>query len=174
MAVSPQKSQQVLSAYACFTNHFFQQNQPTEGQQKLSSDLSKVASERWKGMTEEEKKPYKVLSLQNKVQARFQQESAQMASLPPGTVVTSTTGRKRKLPTRKAAKDPDAPKRPTTAFFFFAQVERPKVRAEHPEYKVTEVSKELGKLWGAMKPEEKQKYNDKAARDRDRYHFVSC
>ncbi|ODM95316.1 High mobility group protein DSP1 [Orchesella cincta] len=156
------------SAYACFMQHFCHQVQSTGGQQAIiSSDLSKVASERWKGMTEDEKKPYKELS--NKDKARYQQE---MARLNPGTLVTvtsTTTGRKRKLGSRKAAKDPNAPKRATTAFFFFAQVERSKVRAEHPEYKVTEVSKELGKMWGLMKPEEKEQYEQMAVRDRERY-----
>ena len=54
----------------------------------------------------------------------------------------------------KKKKDPDAPKRPPTAFFIFAQAKRPEVAAECKS--VTEVSKKLGEMWKQLGDEEKK------------------
>lgn len=84
----------------------------------------------------------------------------------------------------KRHKDPDAPKRPMSAFFMFCQEERPKVKKIHPDWKVGEIAKELGKRWEHV---EKTKYEGEAARDKQRYekemaqykastltHFFNC
>merc|ERR1712107_195426 len=44
----------------------------------------------------------------------------------------------------KPIKDPNAPKKPLSAYFLFSQEERLKVKAENPDYSITEVAKELG------------------------------
>ena len=51
------------------------------------------------------------------------------------------------MPGAKKEKDPNMPKRPLTPYFAFSADERPKVRAEHPDWKVTEVAKELGRRY---------------------------
>ena len=65
----------------------------------------------------------------------------------------TSTGVKRK---RTEAKDPNAPKRPATAYIFFNTEMRPKVKEEHPEMGLAERSKLVGKMWGNLKPEKKQ------------------
>lgn len=87
------------------------------------------------------------------------------------SVAAESTGRKRKRG-GKPAKDPNAPKRATTAFFFFAQEERARVRAAHPEFKVTEISKELGKMWKDLQPDQKAKFEGLAIQDKERYQNV--
>jgi hypothetical protein len=66
----------------------------------------------------------------------------------------------------KRHKDPDAPKRPMSAFFQFCQEERPKVKKAHNDWKVGDIAKELGKRWEHV---EKSKYEAEAARDKQRY-----
>ena len=59
----------------------------------------------------------------------------------------------------KPMKDPNAPKKPLSAYFLFSQEERLKVKAEFPDYYMTEVAKEIGrryrscnstKLWATL------------------------
>lgn len=148
------------TAHAYFVQHFCNQVfQPTGT--KSIGEVKKLAEERWRGMTDGEKKPYKDLADSAK-QPRYGKGQANV----PAGAVAAAGSRKRK---RKAKKDPNAPKRATTAFFFFAQVERSKVRDAHPEWKVTEISKELGKMWSAMEPEAKLRYEQSAVKDRQRY-----
>jgi hypothetical protein len=73
---------------------------------------------------------------------------------------------------KKRAKDPNAPKRSLSAFFWFCNDERARIKGLNPEYRVGDVAKELGKLWGAIDPEVKRKYEAMAERDKARYERV--
>lgn len=61
-------------------------------------------------------------------------------------------------------KDPNAPKKPLSAYFLFSKEYRPKILEEHPELasKVSEVAKELGKKWKTLSDEEKKPYQEEA------------
>ena len=56
-----------------------------------------------------------------------------------------------------------------SAFFWYSQDERPKVRAANPEFNVGDVAKELGRRWADAGPELKSKYEALAEKDRARY-----
>lgn len=86
--------------------------------------------------------------------------------------VEPTRKRKRASAKTKAPKDPNAPKRATTGFFFFSQEERPNIRAKNPALKVTEISQQLGKLWREMDDKTKEKYLKMAEKDKKRYEAV--
>jgi len=77
--------------------------------------------------------------------------------------------KKRKRGGDKKDKDPFAPKRSLGSFFIFSQEKRPEVKNSHPEWRIGEVAKELGRLWKDMSEEEKQPYIDKAAEGKARY-----
>ncbi len=57
----------------------------------------------------------------------------------------------------KAAKT-GGKKRAPTPFFVFSAEKRPEVKAAHPDWKVTQVASELGKMWGKLSDEEKASY----------------
>merc|ERR1712007_383027 len=44
-----------------------------------------------------------------------------------------------------------------------------KVKAEHPNYSICEIAKELGRRWADMNPEVKQHYQQKAEEGRQKY-----
>jgi hypothetical protein len=67
-------------------------------------------------------------------------------------------------------KDENAPKRPKSAYMFFAEKKRLKIREEQPELKMTEVAKVLGERWKEASPESKAKYGKKADKDKERYN----
>ncbi|KHJ75556.1 HMG box, partial [Oesophagostomum dentatum] len=70
---------------------------------------------------------------------------------------------------KRAKKDPNAPKRALSAFFFFSQDRRPEVQQMHPEWKVGQVAQELGRMWKNVSMEEKDMYERKALADKERY-----
>eukprot|EP00659_Diplonema_papillatum_P004888 gene4888-7546_t len=59
-------------------------------------------------------------------------------------------------------KDPNAPKRPLSAYFIFSGEKRVEVKEENPDLKIGEVAKKLGELWGEMSDAEKKPYQKKA------------
>ncbi|KAF1982293.1 Non-histone chromosomal protein 6 [Aulographum hederae CBS 113979] len=69
----------------------------------------------------------------------------------------------------KKKKDPNAPKRGLSAYMFFANDQRDKVREDHPGIKFGEVGKMLGEKWKELTDKDKEPYEAKAKADKKRY-----
>lgn len=65
-------------------------------------------------------------------------------------------------------KDPNAPKRPLSAYMFFSQDWRERIKAENPDAGFGEVGKLLGKKWKCLEDEDKKPYLEQAVRDKAR------
>eukprot|EP01025_Chloroclados_australasicus_P005622 TRINITY_DN11737_c0_g1_i2.p1 TRINITY_DN11737_c0_g1~~TRINITY_DN11737_c0_g1_i2.p1 ORF type:complete len:463 (-),score=68.58 TRINITY_DN11737_c0_g1_i2:306-1694(-) len=75
---------------------------------------------------------------------------------------------KKERKTRKK-KDPDAPKRHLSGFMIFSMDKREQVRKENPDKKITEITKILGEMWKNVTTEEKASYEERSAKDKERY-----
>jgi len=62
----------------------------------------------------------------------------------------------------KAPKDPNAPKRPLSAYMLWAAEARGDVVESHPNYSITEVASKLGKMWKKVTASEKAEYVSQA------------
>ena len=60
-------------------------------------------------------------------------------------------GKKRKMGKKK---DPDAPKRPLSAFFHFCAEFRASVKEKNPSFAVGDVAKELGHRWEKVRDDQ--------------------
>lgn len=47
-------------------------------------------------------------------------------------------------------KDPNAPKQPLSAYFLWLSENRERIKSQHPEAKITEISKIAGAEWGQI------------------------
>ncbi|CAI2379542.1 unnamed protein product [Moneuplotes crassus] len=61
------------------------------------------------------------------------------------------------------------PKKPMTAYFLFMKEQRSVVKESNPDMKVSEISKELGKLWAELSDTEKEKFKNLAAEAKLQY-----
>ncbi|KAH8917085.1 high mobility group box, partial [Atractiella rhizophila] len=66
-------------------------------------------------------------------------------------------------------KDPNAPKKGLSAYMFFSQDWRERVKAENPEATFGEMGKILGAKWKELDDAEKKPYVDMADADKKRY-----
>lgn len=80
---------------------------------------------------------------------------------------TPTKAKKTTATKTKKVKDPNAPKRPLSAYMFYAKEQRAAILKKNPGFGVTDVAKELGKQWATTK--DKSKYEKEAAKDKARY-----
>lgn len=135
----------------CYEEH--KKKYPNENVQV--TEISKKCSEKWRTMSDEEKKRFYELS--QKDAERYQAELAAFGG---------DDGKKKK----RAKKDPNAPKRALSAFFFFSNEKRQEVQQQHPEWKVGNIAVELGKQWKALTDEERAVYDRKARDDKERYN----
>jgi hypothetical protein len=122
-------------------------------------DAMKLCGERWKVLGEEEKKKYVQMADDDKV--RYAEE---MKAYTPPDEASETKKRK-----RKPKKDPRAPKRNKSAYMCFMATARGKVVAENPEAKQTEIMKLAAGQWRELDEEGKKKYEEMAAKDKERY-----
>jgi len=151
------KPKGAMTAYACFVQVIREEHKKKHpDEQIVFSEFSKKCAEKWKTMSAKEKKRFEELAATDK--QRFERENTTWQA-------THSTGKGGKK--RKHQKDPNAPKRSISAFFFFCEEERPKVRVIHPEWRVGDVAKELSKRWEACT--NKPKYEASAAADKARY-----
>ncbi|KAH8025403.1 hypothetical protein HPB51_007715 [Rhipicephalus microplus] len=135
-----------MSAYAFFVQTCREEHKKKHPNENVVfAEFSKKCAERWKTMSDGEKKRFHQMA--DKDKKRFDTEMADYK--PP-------KGDKSKK--RKRAKDPNAPKRPL-----------PNVRQENPDSSVGEVAKELGRRWNEVGDDVKAKYEGLAAKDKARY-----
>jgi len=67
-----------------------------------------------------------------------------------------------KVKKEKKVKNPDAPKRPASAYILFSNAKRAEVVAANPAAKLPEVAKILGGMWKALTPEQQGSYKPTA------------
>ncbi|CAH8532095.1 unnamed protein product [Dicrocoelium dendriticum] len=145
-----------MSAYACFVQVIREEHRkkhPIEN--VLFSEFSKKCAEKWKQMTAEQRRCFDEMAKLDL--DRFNHEMS--VYVPPTGV---RRGRR-----RRRIKDPCMPKRSWSAFFFFCDAFRSKIRTEHPDWKVSDIAKELGRRWEECT--DKEKYERHAQNDKLRY-----
>ncbi|CAL8117157.1 unnamed protein product [Orchesella dallaii] len=148
------------TAYAYFVQACREQRKKSQPGESISfGDQSKECSERWKVLTAAQKKPYVDMQLRDKRRYDVEMEG----------YVPTAVGNGKRAPKKKRAKDPNAPKRSLSAFFWFCNDERPKIRGANPEFGIGDVAKELGKMWKLISETDKKKYEVMAKRDKARY-----
>lgn len=70
---------------------------------------------------------------------------------------------------KKKKKDPNEPKRGMSAFMFFSNAKRGEVKESNPGIAFGEVGKKLGEMWKNLDSDGKKTYEEKAAKDKERY-----
>lgn len=60
-----------------------------------------------------------------------------------------------------------------SAFFIFCSEFRPKVKGESPGLSIGDVAKRLGEMWNGTAAEDKQPYEKKAAKLKEKYEKVN-
>merc|ERR1711957_865508 len=130
--------------------------------------VSKFTSHMNKSLTVQEKQTWELRANQDK--ERFDRQMKNY--VPPhgydekGNLILAHKKNKRN---KRALKDPNAPKRARGSFVFFADEYRPRVVSDNPGIKFTDMGTELGRIWRALDPTVKQKYNDLANKDKLRF-----
>ena len=76
----------------------------------------------------------------------------------PDAAADPAEGKKKK----RKKKDPNAPKKPLTAFMLFTNFRRPQLLQEKPSIKITDVSVEIGKEWKEMSEVQQNVWKKKA------------
>ncbi|RXN04464.1 high mobility group B2-like protein [Labeo rohita] len=155
MGKDPNKPRGKTSSYAFFVQTCREEHKKKNpGTSVNFSEFSKKCSERWKTMSSKEKAKFEEMAKTDKV--RYDREMKNY--VPP----KGAKGGKKK-------KDPNAPKRPPSAFFVFCSDHRPKVKNDNPGISIGDIAKKLGDMWSKLSPKEKSPYEQKAMKLKEKY-----
>jgi len=144
--------------------------------EKKVTEISKMIAAEWNKKDEAGKKPYEEKAKEKKEQYEkdlkeykktdhYTEYQDKLKSWKENTDGETKTRGKRS----KRAKDPNAPKKPQTAYFIFSSERRPQLKTLHPEKKITELAKLLGDEWKEKDESEKKTYQDKAKSEKEDY-----
>eukprot|EP00549_Striatella_unipunctata_P001617 CAMPEP_0118686686 /NCGR_PEP_ID=MMETSP0800-20121206/7956_1 /TAXON_ID=210618 ORGANISM="Striatella unipunctata, Strain CCMP2910" /NCGR_SAMPLE_ID=MMETSP0800 /ASSEMBLY_ACC=CAM_ASM_000638 /LENGTH=311 /DNA_ID=CAMNT_0006583769 /DNA_START=446 /DNA_END=1381 /DNA_ORIENTATION=+ len=156
-----------MSAYLLYQNAMREQFK-RENPGMTFGQLAKYTSHMYKNLTPEERATWDAKSSEDK--SRYDAQIA--AYVPPpghdarGNLIEDHRPRKR---SKRAPKDPAAPKRASGAYVFFTNEMRPQVLKEYPGIKFVEMGRILGERWRALSPEDKKRFEDLAAQDKLRF-----
>ena len=70
---------------------------------------------------------------------------------------------------KKAKRDPNAPKRPPSAYLLYGKTERTRIIAENPEATFGDIAKLVAAEWAKLTEEDRKPYNDDAAHAHAKY-----
>mmetsp|Transcript_36112 Transcript_36112/g.81312 ORF Transcript_36112/g.81312 Transcript_36112/m.81312 type:complete len:178 (-) Transcript_36112:97-630(-) len=132
------------------------------------TEINKVIAGKWKALTEEEKKPF-----EEEAAKRFEEYKGKKALYEAecGDVYYSRrvydepeyTGKRRRV------KDVNAPKKGQNAYMLWCHSVREDLRKANPDMAMKDILRELGQKWKDLDPSEKEKWEEKAKEDRDRF-----
>jgi hypothetical protein len=123
--------------------------------QIATTEVAKLVSKAWKALPTEEREKWDRIAARDK--ERFEMEKAMYKG--PWKVPISA----------KPTKDPDAPKRPMSAFLSFSNCKRSCVKRENPKVPNAGISRLLAKLWSDAPEEERKFHIEQEFRLRQKY-----
>jgi len=129
-------------------------------------EISKLIGEAFKNLDSAELVKYETLAKQDKRRYASEMENY---NPPEDSDDDSDDGKTKSKGKKKAKKDPNAPKGPMNAYMLFSQSVRDEIKAENPDFKMGDISKETGARYKAMNDEEKAKWQAKADKAKEVY-----
>lgn len=117
-------------------------------------EISKLLGAKWKSATPAMRKKYDDLAAKDKI--RYEREKANYVPDPNAAVDKK----------KKRKRDPNAPKRPKTAYIFYV-IHR--LENKRPQGDMKDAMKQFGVEWKKLSEREKQPYKAQAEKDKQRY-----
>jgi len=132
------------------------------------TDIAKVLGKKWKKVDDEEKAPF--VAKADKLRAKFISAKAKYSKTSDYTKYQEELKEWKKKQARKPfKKDPNAPKRPMSAYLCYVNEQRPEVIEEFPNLKFTDIVCLIGKRWNQLSSGDKEAYDDMARKAKAEY-----
>lgn len=134
-----------------------------ENPDMIPTDVTKEVARMWREADEDVKEEYKEKAEEDK--KRYQDEME--IYNPEYKQSSNSSNDKKEKPKEK--KDPNAPKKPCSAYILFSSDHRKQAKEENPELSTVELTKKLADMWKEASQKTKDKYEAKALADKKRY-----
>ncbi|KDO30112.1 hypothetical protein SPRG_05304 [Saprolegnia parasitica CBS 223.65] len=156
----PNAPKRALTAFMFFSSYIreiVKEEMPELTFLQISSEIGR----RWASLSDNDKKKFTAKAEDDK--ARYLREKEDYL---PDPAYENQGG---KVKGTRKKKDPNAPKRALSAYFYFCDEHRPATREQHPGKKITEIASLLAEMWRALPEKKRTKYNKMAAEAKEKY-----
>jgi len=159
---NPKEPKKAMTAYMIFSQEK-RADIKKEHPEVTFGETGKLLGESWKKLSEEDRQKYKLQAAKDKV--RYQKEMADYKQEHPNSSEDEKPKKKRK----KVKKDPNAPKKPCSAFFHFSKKMRATIKEQNPNASFGEIGKLIGAAWRELAADQKKTFEEAAEQDKHRY-----
>jgi len=158
----PNKPKRAHSAYIIYSNEN-RERIKKENPTASFGDVARLVSASYKKLSKDE-----LVDLEKKVNKQKERYATEMKDYkpPPGF---DDDGDEKGGKKKKKKRDPNAPKRATSAFMLYSSAMRPIIKKDKPDTKFGEMGKLIGEKWREISSEEKEKYEAQVKNDKERY-----
>jgi high mobility group protein B2 len=140
----------------------FQKENPSLSFTEATKELGK----KWNNLSDSEKGKFNEIAAKDK--ERYQKENEKYISSGAAAKFAKANPKVSKK-VKKGEKDPNAPKKPLSAYMIFAKEKRAEVVEKNKTAGFGEIGKLIGDLWKNTSAADKQTYESKALKDKERY-----
>jgi len=155
---APGAPRRFKSAYMFFStekHRSIREELAAKGTTEKTTSIAKMVSKAWKALSQSERDAWEERASQDK--ARYEVEK------------TMYTGPWKVPAKKRAIKDPNAPKRPMSAFLSFSHAKRAEVKEANPNLTNAEISRVLAQLWKDAAENDKKTHIDQEFSLRQEY-----
>merc|ERR1712048_391553 len=154
----PNAPKKPMSAYFLFMNEkreSIKRDNPDAG----VSEIGKIAGEMWNKL--EDKSRWE--QMQKEAKEKYDIEYAEYLKTKPASEDDSADER----PAKKKKKDPNAPKKPMTAYFLFMNEKRESIKRDNPDAGVSDIGKIAAEMWSKI--DDKSEWEAKYEKAKEKY-----
>lgn len=161
-----QPPKRALTAYMIFSNKIRPELMKANPELKIT-EVSKHIADKWKALADGDK-----AALQKQAEAlkvAYDKKKAEYEAKVPQEVRQARSVAAKKKKAGKPAKDPNAPKKPLSAFMIFSNKVREDVRAKSPDLSFGETGRKIAEMWNSKTPKEKEPFEKEAVVLREKF-----
>ena len=125
------------------------------------------AKEEWRNLDNQLRAPYQEKARRDR--ERYELEMASYVKPEAGQSVANELTERMVTKMGRLKKDPQRPKHPRSAYFYYLEINRQRVMEENPAMSVPDVTRTLAEGWRGLSEADKVSYEEKAAADRVRF-----
>lgn len=162
----PNRPKRNMSAFFLYSNEH-RERVKAENPDAKFGDIAKILSAEFKQITPSQKAKWDELAAEDK--ERYQREMEDYEPPSDTDDDSDSDALKKKRRSKKRHKDPNAPKRNQSSFFLYSNATRNDVKVANPNAKFGEIAQIISRHFKALPEEERAYWDEKAARDKERY-----
>ena len=129
--------------------------------------MTAQAKEEWRNLDNQLRAPYQEKARRDR--ERYELEMASYVKPEAGQSVANELTERMVTKMGRLKKDPQRPKHPRSAYFYYLEINRQRVMEENPAMSVPDVTRTLAEGWRGLSEADKVSYEEKASADRVRF-----